>query len=315
MLSEDWNVKWNTVGISHGLGLCARMCVCVCIFMHSGTRQVCFCGQNNPCYCPAILLLLPHARPIRQKGTTTNKSKSWHQICDHNKVWKKMVKKKNKKRKQQHKEQQCIFGGRSYFSRHVSVIIIPGVAHVWSQQAVEQHSLLPVHRVGRARRDGESRRRARARDEEDENDRRRSGWRRERKKGRGSERARWELCDLDPNSVWLVFISTSRCCAISQFSLSRPWSVCGTVFMSREGSAGDKSRGGEAVRRSEGEPLLERHRFLSLPLLEPHIISNPDPIVLLAASLFGPKSFRNMGWLFSHFFYFFYNPLWRYLGI
>lgn len=67
--------------------VCERVCeyVCVCIFMHSGTRQVCFCGQNNPCYCPAILLLLPHARPIRQKGTTTNNSKSWHQIYD-NKV-------------------------------------------------------------------------------------------------------------------------------------------------------------------------------------------------------------------------------------
>lgn len=35
---------------------------------------------------------------------------------------------------------ECIFGGQSYFSRHVSVIIIPGVAHVWSQRAVEQRS-------------------------------------------------------------------------------------------------------------------------------------------------------------------------------
>lgn len=35
---------------------------------------------------------------------------------------------------------ECIFGGKFYFSRHVSVIIIPEVAHVWSQRAVEQHS-------------------------------------------------------------------------------------------------------------------------------------------------------------------------------
>lgn len=37
---------------------------------------------------------------------------------------------------------------------------------------------------------------------------------------------------LDPDSVWLVFISTSRCRLIRRFSLSRPWSVCGAVFMS-----------------------------------------------------------------------------------
>lgn len=118
-----------------------------------------------------------------------------------------------------------------------------------------------------------------------------AGGRRERKKGRGSQRARWELRDLDPNSVWLVFISTSRCCAISQFSLSRPWSVCGTVFMSSERSAGDKSRGGEAVRRSKEAAVRERRTFLSLPLLELHIISNHDPILLSAASLFGLKLF------------------------
>lgn len=62
--------------------------------------------------------------------------------------------------------------------------------------------------------------------------------------------------------------------------------------MSSERSAGDKSRGGEAVRRSKEAAVLERRTFLSLPLLELHIISNPDPILLSAASLFGLKLFR-----------------------
>lgn len=45
---------------------------CACVFMHSGTRQVYFSGQNNPRLLPShfflFFLLLPRAWPIRQKG-------------------------------------------------------------------------------------------------------------------------------------------------------------------------------------------------------------------------------------------------------
>lgn len=63
-----------------------------------------------------------------------------------------------------------------------------------------------------------------------------SSCQRRRKRGErtdGRTDGRRGCSDLDPNSVWLVFISTSRCRTVSRFSLSRPWSVCGTVFMSR----------------------------------------------------------------------------------
>jgi len=76
MLSEDWNVKWSTVGMSHGLrvcSVCVCMCVCVCVeLLSSGTGQVCVLGFNNPCYCPASLLLLPRTQPITSTHTHTH---------------------------------------------------------------------------------------------------------------------------------------------------------------------------------------------------------------------------------------------------
>lgn len=41
---------------------------------------------------------------------------------------------------EQHKVTFEYLGGQIYFSRHVSRIIIPGVAHVWSHWAVEQRA-------------------------------------------------------------------------------------------------------------------------------------------------------------------------------
>lgn len=129
MLSEDRNVKWNTVGISHGLGLCVSACVsmCVCVYSCTLARDRCASADRT---IPVIAqpffyccLMLGQSDRREQPPITPNPD---------TKSMTTKYKKKNcpKTRKQQHKEQQCIFGGRSYFSRHVSVIIIPGVAHV-----------------------------------------------------------------------------------------------------------------------------------------------------------------------------------------
>ena len=107
---------------------------------------------------------------------------------------------------------ECIFGGQSYFSRHVSVIIIPGVAHVWSQRAVEQRGARSAQ-SGMCLRvdDGESRccdwGQASAREVE----RKRDGgeWREGGSSNEDCESSLTLFPWLDPDSVWLVFISTS----------------------------------------------------------------------------------------------------------
>lgn len=137
MLSEDWNAKWSTVRMSHGLWLSVCVCVCVvCVRVYNSPalawdrcasmdNTISVVAQPAFYYC----LVLSQLHPKTSKQVEENNHKRWDLTCANYK----------RKRKPATQRAECIFGGHS-FSRHVSVIIIPGVAHVWSQRAVQQCS-------------------------------------------------------------------------------------------------------------------------------------------------------------------------------
>jgi len=134
-----WNgAQWECL-------LVPGVCVYV-LLLRSGMGQVCFLGKNYPCYCPASLLLPLHTKPSYPDTGKQVEGNNHQSLCvywgltasyTHTST---TSKKKKKKKWPATQSAECIFGGQSYFSRHVSVIIIPEVAHVWSQQAREQHS-------------------------------------------------------------------------------------------------------------------------------------------------------------------------------
>lgn len=128
MLSEDRNVKRSTVGMSH------RLCECVVLWQGTGVPL------RTGWY-----LWLPNWALSTQLVTSKNKltGKRQHRSVNlslHLFTAVNTCTTTSKEPSITQHTAECIFGAQSDFSRHVSVIIIPRVAHVWSQQAVEQHS-------------------------------------------------------------------------------------------------------------------------------------------------------------------------------
>lgn len=103
------------------------MTVCNCSF---GIGQVCFMGYNNHCYWPHGYLRPSRLQPLTQDSGKHVEREGERKKNINNSVW-----------WPNSTKSRVYFGTIIVFSKHVSVIIIPEVAHVWSQRATEQRSI------------------------------------------------------------------------------------------------------------------------------------------------------------------------------